>query len=106
MIGDRLPWLYGMSEFGRPLHICSADGRDQYPAAWSAVLAGGGVLGGQAYGSTNEDGSAVAEAPVSVSKHFATLAKLLSMDPARETMSPIAISDSGKPINELIAAKD
>jgi uncharacterized protein (DUF1501 family) len=97
-----------MGEFGRSPRISAADGRDHYPSAWSAVLAGGGARGGQAYGATNEDGSAVVKDPVSVPNYFATLAKLLSMNPARELMSPvgrpIAISDNGKPINALISA--
>ncbi len=35
-----------MGEFGRTPRINSNGGRDHFPAAWSAVLAGGGVKGG------------------------------------------------------------
>jgi uncharacterized protein (DUF1501 family) len=97
-----------MGEFGRTPRISPADGRDHYPNAWSAVLAGGGARGGQAYGATNEDGSSVVKDPITVPNYFATLAKLLGIDPARELMSPvgrpIAISENGKPIDALIAA--
>src|SRR5579872_4819988 len=46
-----------MGEFGRTPKINGNDGRDHYPNAWSAVLAGGGVRGGQAYGQTDGDGA-------------------------------------------------
>ena len=42
-----------MGEFGRTPRINSASGRDHYPTAWSAVLAGGGIKGGQAFGATS-----------------------------------------------------
>jgi hypothetical protein len=96
-----------MGEFGRSPKISPSDGRDHHPSAWSAVLAGGGVRGGQVYGSTDSDGERVASDPVTVPSYFATIARLLGIDPTREVMSPvgrpIAISDSGKPIDALIA---
>ncbi len=48
-----------MGEFGRTPTISRADGRDHYPTAWSTVLAGGGIRGGQAYGATDETGAKV-----------------------------------------------
>jgi hypothetical protein len=96
-----------MGEFGRSPKINQVEGRDHYPAAWSAVLAGGGVRGGQVYGSTDEEGAKVVADAVTVPNYFATLAKLLGIDPARELMSPvgrpIAISEAGRPIERLIA---
>jgi uncharacterized protein (DUF1501 family) len=97
-----------MGEFGRTPTINSQQGRDHFPAAWSAVLAGGGARGGMAYGSTTADGSKVAEKPVSAPDLFATIATLLGIDPTREELSPIgrpiAVSDGGTPIRELIAS--
>jgi hypothetical protein len=97
-----------MGEFGRTPAINAAHGRDHYPAAWTAVLAGGGSRGGIAYGSTDGDGAKVASNPVIVPDLFATIATLLSMDPRHEEMSPvgrpIAISDGGVPIRALISA--
>jgi len=96
-----------MGEFGRTPRISPNEGRDHYPAAWSTALAGGGVRGGQVYGSTDAEGARVVDKPVAVPNYFATLAKLLGIDPAREMMSPvgrpIAVSDAGKPIDALIA---
>ena len=96
-----------MGEFGRSPIITNNDGRNHHPAAWSAVLAGGGVRAGQAYGSTDRDGTKVAGKPLTVPNFFATLATLMGIDPATELMSPvgrpIAISDSGTPVKELIS---
>lgn len=95
-----------MGEFGRTPKITSAEGRDHYPNAWSTVLAGGGVRGGQAYGATDAEGAKVVSDPVTVPNYFATLATLLGIDPAREAMSPvgrpIAVSENGRPIAGLI----
>ncbi|QGJ70788.1 DUF1501 domain-containing protein [Planctomycetales bacterium 10988] len=96
-----------MGEFGRTPRISANDGRDHYPAAWSAVLAGGGVRAGQAYGATDEIGAKVVRDAVTVPNFFATVATLLGMDPDKEVYSPqgrpIRISDSGTPIHSLIA---
>ena len=81
------------------------DGWDHHPAAWSAVLAGGGRAG-QASGSTDEAGAKVTAKAVAVPNYFATLATLLQMDPDKDVTGPvswpIAISELGKPIAGLI----
>ena len=41
-----------MGEFGRTPKINPNAGRDHFPAAWTTVLAGGGIKGGQAIGDT------------------------------------------------------
>jgi uncharacterized protein (DUF1501 family) len=96
-----------MGEFGRSPQISERDGRDHHPGAWSAVMAGAGIRGGQAYGSTDTQGDKVAASPVNVPDFFATVATRLGMDPEREIMSPagrpIAISDRGKVVQGLIA---
>ena len=45
-----------MGEFGRTPKINENAGRDHFPNAWSTVLAGGGIKGGQAIGDTGADG--------------------------------------------------
>jgi uncharacterized protein (DUF1501 family) len=95
-----------MGEFGRSPTITEREGRDHHPAAWSAVLAGGGVRAGQVFGATDAAGEKVASQPVTIPNYFATVATLLGMNPAKELMSPvgrpIAISDNGKPVMELM----
>ena len=95
-----------MGDFGRTPKINENDGRDHHPAAWSAVLAGGGVRGGFALGKTDGDGDKVVERPTSVADLFATAATQLGLDPAKEMITPrgrpITLTDGGKPIRELI----
>ena len=45
-----------MGEFGRTPKINAFAGRDHFPAAWTTVLGGGGIAGGQAIGRTTDDG--------------------------------------------------
>ena len=81
-----------MGEFGRTPRINGNAGRDHFPAAWSAVLAGGGIAGGQAYGTTSEDGTAVVDGQVTAQDLLATLCGALGVIGAYN-MSP-----SGRPI--------
>jgi hypothetical protein len=96
-----------MGEFGRTPKINANEGRDHFPGAWSAVLAGGGVRGGQTYGATDEQGMKVVDKPVQVADFFATVATLLGMNPAKSFMTPvgrpISITEKGTPIRDLIA---
>jgi hypothetical protein len=96
-------WL---GEFGRTPTINPGGGRDHYPKAWTTVLAGGGIAGGQAYGKTSADGSTVEENQVDVPDVLATLCRALGVDPATQNISdlgrPIKIAD-GKPIEALLA---
>jgi hypothetical protein len=95
-----------MGEFGRTPKINGDDGRDHHPAAWSAVLAGGGVRGGVAVGATSEDGDKVVARPIVVPELMATAATLLGVDPAKSFATPlgrpITITDNGKPIREIL----
>lgn len=47
-----------VGEFGRHPQINGSAGRDHYPGCYSAVLAGGGIRGGQIYGASDAIGSA------------------------------------------------
>jgi hypothetical protein len=57
-------------------------GRDHWPHAFTALLAGGGVRGGQAYGATNENGGYVVDKPVSPADLSATILSHLGIDSA------------------------
>lgn len=106
MLDDTL--IVWMGEFGRTPKINRGQGRDHFPAAWSTVLAGGGINGGQAYGKTSADGTTVEENKVSVSDFIATIAKAVGVDPNTQNQSnvgrPIRIADPGaKPIKEVLS---
>jgi hypothetical protein len=96
-----------MGEFGRTPKINPNNGRDHFPAAWSTVLAGGGIRGGRVIGRTSPDGMTVAERPVSVHDLLATVCRALGIDPLKQNMSdvgrPIRIVDKdAKPIEEVL----
>jgi hypothetical protein len=95
-----------MGEFGRTPKINGDEGRDHHPAAWSAALAGGGVRGGVSVGATSADGDKVVTRPTTVPELMATAATLLGVDPQKQFVTPlgrpITITDSGKPIREIL----
>jgi hypothetical protein len=100
--------LIWMGEFGRTPKINPQRGRDHYPNAYSAVLGGGGIKGGQVYGKTGPDGVAAVENPVPVPNFIATIANALGINHTKQNMSnvsrPIRIADAGsKPIKEVLA---
>jgi hypothetical protein len=97
-----------MGEFGRTPAINPQRGRDHFPTAWSTVLAGGGIRGGQAVGKTSPDGMEVVERPISVPDFLATVCLALGIDPLKQNVSnvgrPIRIADAGsKPIKEVLS---
>jgi hypothetical protein len=99
-----------MGEFGRTPKINvrgAKPGRDHYPRAWSLVLAGGGIKGGQVIGKTDKEGASVVERPVSALDFLATVCKVLGIDPEKQNQTPIGrpirIVDKGhKVIQELL----
>jgi hypothetical protein len=95
-----------MGEFGRTPKINPSGGRDHYPQAWSTVLAGGGIHGGQAYGRTSADGTTVEDKPVTIPDLLATVCTALGIDPMNQNDSnvgrPIRVVDpAAKPIKEI-----
>jgi hypothetical protein len=100
-----------MGEFGRTPRINNRGakpGRDHYPRAWSTVLAGGGIKGGQVVGKTDREGVSIVERPVSALDFMATVCQALSINYHKQNYTPIGrplrIVDKGaKPITELLA---
>ncbi len=60
-------------EFGRTPRINPTGGRDHWPGCWTALVAGGGVRGGQVYGSSDALGAEPRENPVTPSMLAATM---------------------------------
>jgi len=105
LLDDTLIVCHG--EFGRTPKINGNQGRDHWPATWSAVLAGGGIKGGQAVGKTTADGMAVDGDPTRTPDLIATIVKAVGIDPMKQNMSnvqrPIRIADpAAKIIKELL----
>jgi hypothetical protein len=82
--------VVALGEFGRTPRIglvtqngmTQKTGRDHWPHAFTAILAGGGIRGGQAYGSTISTGGYVLDKPVSPADLTATILYHLGIDPA------------------------
>jgi len=94
-----------MGEFGRTPRINGDEGRDHYPAAWSAVLAGAGIRGGITHGETDAEGAKVVRDPVTVPDLLATIATNLGMSPDEAVMTPagrpISLTEGGTPVRAL-----
>ena len=95
-----------MGEFGRSPQITSGGGRNHWARAWSSVLAGGGIRGGQTIGRTDATGAEVTDRPISVPDFLATVCTILGIDYTRENHAPgiarpIPIVDTSKPINVI-----
>jgi hypothetical protein len=71
-------------EFGRTPIINNLNGRDHWPSAYSTVLCGGGIRGGQIYGSSDKKGAFVATQPVAPADVLATMWHLLGVAPDTE----------------------
>ncbi|MBI3821878.1 MAG: DUF1501 domain-containing protein [Planctomycetes bacterium] len=96
-----------MGEVGRTPYINNRAGRDHFIRAWTIVLAGGGIRGGQVYGSTDRDGREVAENPVTEGDLFATIYTALGINPrVRHYVGarPIwATPEGSRPVRALLA---
>ena len=95
-----------MGEFGRTPIINKNAGRDHFPVAWATALAGAGVKGGRAVGSTGKDGTAVTDRPVSVADFLATVFTAVGVDPRTENHTwdgrPIPLVKGGTAVEELV----
>ncbi|QDT08423.1 DUF1501 domain-containing protein [Planctomycetes bacterium K23_9] len=93
-------------EFGRTPVINRNGGRDHFPQAFSCVLAGGGIAGGQVYGATNESGMEVSDGKMDQQDLLSTLCKALGVSPATENIAeggrPIAIAE-GESVDEVLS---
>lgn len=84
--------VVALGEFGRTPKIgqftqssnTQKTGRDHWPHAFTALLAGGGVRGGQVYGATTSLGGYVADKPVSPADLSATILHHLGIDFTQE----------------------
>lgn len=105
--------VVAVGEFGRTPKLgqftqssnTKASGRDHWPHAFTAVLAGGGIRGGQVYGSTDRHAAYVTDSPVSPADLSATILHHLGVDHRQEYISDNQglrhrLSD-GSPVRDL-----
>lgn len=96
-----------MGEFGRTPKINAMRGRDHWPNAFSVLLAGGGVKGGQVIGASDAEGAFPKERPVTPEDLYHSIYVLLGIDPLKMLPSTgardIEIVRSGSFVKELIS---
>jgi uncharacterized protein (DUF1501 family) len=103
-----------MGEFGRTPKFENhqsgrGPGRGHYARAWSTLLLGGGIRGGQVIGRTDKDGASVEDRPVSAPDFMATVCEILGIDWTKIYDGPggrtVPLVDKGaNPIKELLPA--
>lgn len=97
-------WL---GEFGRTPRINPNAGRDHFPRAFTAALAGGGVHGGQVIGSVEAGGDAVKDRPITEKDFFCTIYKALGIESTMQTLTPIGrpirFVDGGNAVTEVFS---
>ena len=94
-----------MSDMGRTPRINRDAGRDHWSFCYSILLAGGGVRGGQAYGSSDRAAAYPSTNPVSPADVAATIYHCLGIDPQAHFYDqqgrPLVVS-CGQPLHALL----
>ncbi len=78
-----------LTDFGRTPRINGGAGRDHYPNVYSVVLAGGGIRGGQVYGSSDAHGAFPMTRPCHPPDMHATMFHALGIHPRTELRDPL-----------------
>lgn len=97
-----------MGEFGRSPQITTGGGRNHHSKAWSSLLLGGGVKGGQVVGKTDSTATEIIDRPVTIGDFLATVCQLLGIDHRKENhppgvSRPVRIVDKAeKPLVEVL----
>lgn len=92
-------------EFGRTPKINNMNGRDHWPNAYTNVVAGGGIRGGQVLGMTDRQGGEVLEDAVHPADLLATMWHQLGLDPHTEIRDRLGrphLISGGRVIRELL----
>jgi Protein of unknown function (DUF1501) len=99
--------VYVVGEFGRTPKINERAGRDHWPRAMFALLAGGGIKGGQVIGKSDEKGMGPVGEGFTPDQVAATFYHTLGIDYRKEyhtpTGRPVMVVRDGSVIKELLA---
>jgi len=91
--------IVAVGEFGRTPKINDRAGRDHWNTCYSALVAGGGVRGGQVIGSSDRRGEQPIDRPVTPADLGATILGRLGI--STTDLTGIGLTPSGEVINEL-----
>jgi hypothetical protein len=96
--------VVAVGEFGRTPKINATQGRDHWGACYSALLAGGGICGGQVYGASDKQAAYVKDRPVAPEDLLATIYQAFGLPPESEIQArdgrPLRLCE-GKPVFAL-----
>jgi uncharacterized protein (DUF1501 family) len=96
-----------MGDMGRTPRINRDAGRDHWSFCYSVVLAGGGIRGGQVFGSSDRAAAYPAEQQVSPADIAATIFHCLGIDPRAHVYDqqgrPL-VASAGTPLESLLAS--
>jgi hypothetical protein len=95
--------VVAMGEFGRGPKINPSGGRDHWPQCWTVVMAGGGIQGGQVYGSSDATGSEPRDNPVTPADIVATVYHSLGIPGDQAIGDYRILPDGARPITSLFA---
>ncbi len=86
-----------LTDFGRTPKINGSSGRDHYPNVYSIIMAGGGIRGGQVYGSSDSHGAFPRNNPCRPEDAHATIFHTLGISPRAQIYDrldrPFPVSD-------------
>ena len=86
-----------LTDFGRTPRVNASAGRDHYPNVYSIVMAGGGIRGGQVYGSSDDNGAFPRTQPCGPPDVHATIFQAMGISPRAEIRDmlgrPFPVSD-------------
>ena len=92
-------------EFGRSPNLNNRAGRDHWPHVFSAAMAGGGIQGGRAVGSSDDKGGYPKDNPKTPQDVLATVYRHMGVDVHKEyldhTGRPRVVLPGGSPVHEL-----
>lgn len=95
------------TEFGRTPAINQNAGRDHHPGAFSCLLAGAGIKGGQVIGETDADGKTVQDGHCYPADLNATIAAACGLPLQEEFRSPSGrpfhIANEGTPLSQVLS---
>tara|TARA_B110000881_G_scaffold181790_1_gene168286 strand:- start:641 stop:1195 length:555 start_codon:yes stop_codon:yes gene_type:complete len=94
-----------VTEFGRTPKLNKAQGRDHWTGAYSIVMAGAGVPGGQVIGASDRQGGYVTQSAYTPDDYAATVYRKLGLNLEKPLRAPdgrpILLAANGNPIKEV-----
>ena len=91
--------VLAMGEFGRTPQINAQAGREHWPHCYSAIVAGGGVVGGRVVGSSDARGEHPTDTPLTPGDLHATVHHVAGI--TSEQSATLGLTSTGRVIEEL-----